>query len=64
MDINEEQYFGCPYCGSENSLPMDCSAGQRQEFIVDCEVCCRPIVIKIEIGDDEIIFFNAEKENE
>ena len=64
MDINEEQFFICPYCGSKNSIAIDYSAGKRQGFAIDCEVCCRPIVITLEIKDEEIIYFNAGKENE
>lgn len=59
-----EEIFLCPYCGSENSLSVDCSQGQKQEFVLDCEVCCRPIVIRLRLGSNEIMTLTADKENE
>ena len=43
--MEEEAYFACPYCGEENILDVDLSAGSKQEFFHDCEVCCRPVEI-------------------
>jgi len=39
---------GCPYCGSELEMAADTSAGS-QEYIEDCEVCCAPITVIIEV---------------
>jgi transcription elongation factor Elf1 len=41
----------CPYCGESFSSQADLSAGS-QRYIEDCAVCCRPIEIAIEVGDD------------
>jgi len=30
-----------------------------QNYIEDCEICCRPIEISYEAGDDEVIRFEA-----
>lgn len=38
----------CPYCGSELEMTADTSAGS-QEYIEDCEVCCAPITVSIEV---------------
>ena len=32
----------CPYCGEEVSISVDPSGGATQEYVEDCEVCCRP----------------------
>lgn len=32
----------CPYCGESITLVVDLSI-DRQEYIEDCFVCCRPI---------------------
>lgn len=48
----KESRFFCPYCGEENITDIDISAGKAQEFIQDCEVCCRPVEIKLIIGRD------------
>ena len=36
----------CPYCGESISLLIDCSCMQ-QDYIEDCQVCCRPITVKV-----------------
>jgi hypothetical protein len=32
----------CPYCGEWVELALDPGGGEAQEYIEDCEVCCRP----------------------
>lgn len=41
----------CPYCGESFETQADLSAGSQQ-YIEDCAVCCRPIEIALEVGDD------------
>ncbi len=41
----------CPYCGESFETNVDCSAG-GQEYIEDCQVCCRPIVFRSEVDAD------------
>ena len=41
----------CPYCGESFESSVDCSAGS-QTYVEDCAVCCRPIEVRIRIGDD------------
>ncbi|MEG3789679.1 CPXCG motif-containing cysteine-rich protein [Lysobacter sp. CCNWLW3] len=41
----------CPYCGETIGLLLDVSAGD-QTYIEDCQVCCRPIVVSVAIGED------------
>lgn len=43
----------CPFCGETITLLVDASAGSQQ-YIEDCQVCCRPIEVTIEADDDEI----------
>jgi len=45
----EEINCSCPYCGENISLLIDHSIGS-QNYIEDCEVCCRPITVKINPG--------------
>ena len=40
----------CPYCGEAIELLIDDSAGDQQ-YIEDCQVCCRPINISVMIDD-------------
>lgn len=32
----------CPYCGEEVEITLDPGGGTDQEYVEDCEVCCRP----------------------
>jgi hypothetical protein len=41
----------CPYCGEPFDTLLDISAGSAS-YIEDCQVCCRPIEIGIEVADD------------
>lgn len=34
--------IACPYCGETQEVELDLSAGS-QEYVEDCQVCCRPI---------------------
>lgn len=38
----------CDSCGEEIVIPLDPSAGERQEYVEDCPVCCHPNVIIVE----------------
>ncbi len=52
--MNDTEDLPCPYCGQGNAVPVDASAGS-QEFITDCEVCCRPFSVRVETENGEII---------
>lgn len=41
----------CPYCGESIELLVDDSAGDQQ-YIEDCQVCCRPIVVTVTVDGD------------
>jgi hypothetical protein len=40
--------FQCAGCGEWNETTVDESAGSRQSYIEDCQVCCKPNLLKIE----------------
>lgn len=40
----------CPYCWERISLLVDGSV-EIQEYVEDCEVCCRPIDFIVEVDD-------------
>ena len=46
MDLSDTKEVNCPYCGEAIELVVDYSAGS-QEYVEDCSVCCRPIVVTI-----------------
>ena len=47
----EEASYVCDACGEEIVIPVDLSAGESQEYVEDCPVCCRPNVIHVEIDE-------------
>lgn len=50
MSLLETAVIICPYCGERNEVVVDTSVPQ-QEYIEDCFVCCRPMVITVAIDD-------------
>lgn len=62
MNIDLEQIFHCPYCGSPNFLVIDYSGENKQAFVNDCETCCNPMLINITL-DENIVCINVEREN-
>jgi len=48
----ETASYLCESCGEEIVIPVDVSAGETQEYVEDCPVCCRANVIHVELGDD------------
>jgi hypothetical protein len=40
-------WVGCPYCGEEIELVVDPGGGSVQQYIEDCEVCCRPMQLEV-----------------
>jgi hypothetical protein len=43
-----EAGFQCAGCGEWNATRVDESAGHRQSYVEDCQVCCKPNVLRIE----------------
>jgi hypothetical protein len=41
----------CPYCGEPFETLLDLSAGSAS-YIEDCQICCRPIEIGIDVAAD------------
>ena len=42
----------CPYCGQAVEITLDPGSGRSQEYVEDCQVCCRPWTVRVEYGDD------------
>ena len=41
----------CPACGEPLELAIDASAG-AQAYVEDCQVCCRPMLVRVAIDAD------------
>ncbi len=63
MSSTNTAWVNCPYCGESIELVIDCSV-PYQEYIEDCEVCCRPMVLAVSVDQDENISVDARDENE
>jgi len=42
----------CPYCGELNEIGLDPGSGEEQEYIEDCQVCCRPWRVVVRYGTE------------
>ena len=40
--------FQCAGCGEWNETRVDESAGWRQSYVEDCQVCCKPNILQVE----------------
>lgn len=49
----ESVNLACPYCGEPIELLVDASAGSCS-YIEDCQVCCRPIQVDVEVDGNEL----------
>ncbi|MEM1011021.1 MAG: CPXCG motif-containing cysteine-rich protein [Planctomycetota bacterium] len=54
MDQDDASYV-CPSCGEEIVIPVDPSAGEEQEYVEDCPVCCRPVIIRVFRSGDALV---------
>ena len=43
----------CPFCGQSFEVLIDTSMG-RQRLVTDCEVCCRPLELRVETEAGEV----------
>jgi hypothetical protein len=53
----------CPYCGESIEILLDASISSQQ-YIEDCQVCCRPITLSVEVEDDGAVAVRASGEND
>ncbi|HKI84377.1 MAG TPA: CPXCG motif-containing cysteine-rich protein [Candidatus Krumholzibacteria bacterium] len=53
----------CPYCWEQIELLVDCSV-EHQEYLEDCSVCCRPIVITVDASEGEVLRIEGKSEDE
>ncbi|MEQ8786381.1 MAG: CPXCG motif-containing cysteine-rich protein [Pirellulaceae bacterium] len=50
--MQQEGSYICDACGEEIVVPLDITAGESQQYVEDCPVCCRPNVIHVEFEAD------------
>jgi hypothetical protein len=47
-----EAIVDCPHCGETNEIALDPGSGDNQEYVEDCQVCCRPWLMYVKYGRD------------
>ena len=45
--VDTEATVLCPYCGELNDISLDPGSGRHQEYVEDCQVCCRPWRVRV-----------------
>lgn len=54
----------CPYCGERLKILIDGSAG-NQDYVEDCQVCCSPIDISVQIDSSgEIVNIQSKRDTD
>jgi len=63
MDFLKTVSIQCPHCGEIIEVVVDFSE-PRQDYIEDCEVCCRPIAISVRMAGDDLPQVAVRREDE
>lgn len=50
--LADEGSYVCGSCGEEIVVPLDPSAGERQQYVEDCPVCCSPNEVFVDYDED------------
>jgi Cysteine-rich CPXCG len=59
-----ETGYQCAGCGEWNEATVDESAGSRQQYVEDCQVCCKPNVLDVRwSAADQSFLIHAELES-
>jgi hypothetical protein len=53
LGVRPEEFvaFQCPWCGERLDVRIDLSCGEYT-CVEDCQVCCRPMELGVEVEDD------------
>jgi hypothetical protein len=63
MESIQEKTVDCPYCGEAIDVVIDCSVPE-QNYIEDCQVCCRPINFSVAVDPEGELSVRVTSENE
>jgi hypothetical protein len=58
-----EAIVRCPYCGEANEIALDPGSGSQQEYVEDCQVCCRPWRVVVQYLPDGTAEVSVEVED-
>jgi Cysteine-rich CPXCG len=63
MEFLAEQVVSCPYCGEVIGVLIDRQEAGDQ-YIEDCQVCCRPITFSVSVDSEGHLFVSVRDEND
>jgi hypothetical protein len=63
MNYLQEVAISCPYCGESITVVVDESI-EQQRYFEDCEVCCRPIDLRVSCSPSGEVRVDARNEND
>jgi len=63
MYTSELKTISCPYCDESIEIVIDTSVNQQQ-YIEDCQVCCRPITVNVSIVEPDQVIVNVSAEDD
>jgi len=46
--------YTCAFCGESNLTFVDLSAGWRQSYVEDCQICCRPNLLRLSVDEETL----------
>ena len=63
--MSEVQEIGifCPYCGEPQDVIVD-GSDAGQQYVEDCQVCCRPMVMRVSVTTAGRLEIEARHEDE
>lgn len=50
--LSDEASYVCGSCGEDIVVPLDPSAGEHQQYVEDCPVCCSPNEVFVDYEED------------
>ncbi len=53
----------CPYCGEQIDIPIDIGSAD-EDYVQDCSVCCRPILLHVSRDRNGVPAVSATRESE
>lgn len=58
----DEEKAQCPYCWEEIYFEVDTTIDE-QEYVEDCQVCCNPILVKVNVYEGSINIDTAKEDD-
>ena len=59
----QDRSIHCPYCGESIDVLIDGSVSE-QDYIEDCQVCCRPINFSVSVDPEGEVLLRATSDTE